>query len=162
MRTLTTVLAICGGIWALSGIAGWFLTLESFLYVETGKDLLISLVTVVLLTSGYFVWWGWVFHSFKERFPFVTQQSFWVICLVHHVFSVLYLIPMNVCGGGDDPWWIPLWIIGNILIAATVLVRSPWNRTQAEQVGADQPATAQESEVKRDKKPNLESEPRLR
>lgn len=142
MRTLTTVLAICGSVWALSGIAGWFLTLDSLLYVETGTDLLKSVVTIVLLTSGYFVWWGWVFHSFKERFPFVTQQIFWVISLVHHILCILYLIPMDVWGGGDDPWWIPLWIIGNVLIAAMVLVRSPWNRTQAEQDVADQSPAA--------------------
>ena len=81
MRTLTTVLAICGGIWALSGIAGWFLTLESFLYVETGKDLLISLVTVVLLTSGYFVWWGWAsqlsaFQGWQEWCVTVRRPEF--------------------------------------------------------------------------------------
>lgn len=132
MRTLTTVLALCGSIWALGGLAGWFLTVDSLRYVESATDVFRFLVTITLLTSGYFVWWGWVFYSFKKRFPFVAESSFWVVSLVHHILCVFYLIPMDVWGGGDDPWWIPLWMIGNALIAAMVLARCLWNEKRSQ------------------------------
>lgn len=139
MRTLSALLALGGSVWALSGIAGWFLAFDSLHYVETAAEAFKFFATVTLLISGYCVWWGWVFYSFKERFPFVTQKTFGIGSLVHHILCVLYLIPMDVWGGGDDPWWIPLWIISNILIAAIVLSRCSWIEIEAEQGAAPNP-----------------------
>ena len=108
------------------------MTILSIQYVESGVDAAKMVATVILLSSGYFVWWGWVFYSFKERFPFLTERPFWICSLIHHVACVLYLIPMDVWGGGDDPWWIPVWIIANVLIAAIVLMRHPTKKKEAE------------------------------
>ncbi|YCM45160.1 hypothetical protein V2O64_03880 [Verrucomicrobiaceae bacterium 227] len=122
MRSLTSILALLGSIWAFVGIAGWIMTILSIQYVESGIDAAKMLVTLILLLSGYFVWWGWVFYSFKERFPLLTTRLFWLCSLIHHMACVLYLISMDVWGGGDDPWWVPVWIIGNVFVAAIVLM----------------------------------------
>lgn len=132
MRSLTSILALLGAIWALAGIAGWIMTISSIQYVESGIDAAKMGAAVILLLSGYFVWWGWVFYSFKERFPILTTRSFWICSLIHHIACVLYLIPMDVWGGGDDPWWIPVWIIGNVVIALNVLFRQPAKKVEAE------------------------------
>jgi len=123
MRHTTIILAVMGSIWALTGIAGWFLTLDSFRYVESGTDLIKAVITICLLISGYWVWFGWVRYSFTERFPKVSDRTFWLVSFIHHAFCILYLIPMDVWGGGDDPWWIPIWIIANLLIAVYFLIK---------------------------------------
>lgn len=126
MKNLTIILALFGSIWALSGLGGLVMTLGSLEYIETGLDLLKFFATMILLISGYYVWWGWVLYSFKERFPFVSSQTFWFISFVHHVCCVIYLMPLDVWGGGDDSWWIPAWIIANVVIATYILVSKPW------------------------------------
>lgn len=135
MRTITTILALCGSYWALVGIAGWWAVFGEIQVAESTPDLAKPLVTLVLLVSGYSVWWGWIFYSIKMRFPFVTIRTFWYVSLLHHIACIFYLIPMDVWGGGDDPWWVPLWTIGNVLIAAILLTRHPRNEKQAEQGG---------------------------
>lgn len=137
MRSLTLILALLGGIWALTGIAGWILTILSIQYIETGTDVAVMLITIVLLMSGYFVWWGWVFYSFKERFPILSERSFWICSLIHHIACIIYLIPMDVWGGGDDPWWVPVWIIANVFIAAIILRQQPQKKEEAEQGGVE-------------------------
>ena len=109
------------------------MTILSIQYVDSAVEAAKMVVTIILLLSGYFVWWGWVFHSFKERFPFLTTRAFWFCSLIHHIACVLYLIPMDVWGGGDDPWWVPVWIIGNVLIATIVLMQLQAKKTDAEQ-----------------------------
>ncbi|MCH7227161.1 hypothetical protein [Haloferula sp. A504] len=131
MRTLTTVLAFFGGIWAIVGIGGFAVTVASIQYVENVVDVAELLVTLILMLSGYFIWWGWVRYSIKERYPLVGPRTFWIVSLVHHLVCVLYLLPMDVWGGGDDPWWIPAWIIGNAVIAAVVLMLRPTNNSTA-------------------------------
>lgn len=133
MRSLTSILALLGAIWAVVGIAGWTVMLMSLKYINSGINAAIFVATVILLLSGYFVWWGWVFYSFKQRFPFLTTRSFWLCSLIHHIACILYLIPMDVWGSGDDPWWIPVWIISNVIIAIIVLVRQPAKKIEAEQ-----------------------------
>ena len=126
MRILSIILAFCGSVWAFVALVGWIVIIPN-VHIQTGLDIARFLLHIVILVSGYFVWWGWVFYSFKERYPLLGQQTFWSICLAHHLLFVVSLIPVDVWGGGDDPWWIPVWIVGNILIAITVLVRRPWN-----------------------------------
>ena len=136
MRTLTTVLAILGAIWAIAGIAGWAMAIYALLEIESTLDAAKALVTIILLVSGYFVWWSWVFYSVKERFPIFKPRTFWTICLVHHAACIVYLMPMDVWGGGDDPWWIPAWIIANVMIAVTLLARYPFDDLQPDQQSA--------------------------
>lgn len=143
MRSLTSILALLGGIWAFAGIAGWIMAILSIQYIESGLDVAKTLITIILLLSGYFVWWGWVFYSFKGRFPFMTTRAFWVCSLIHHIACVLYLLPMDVWGGGDDPWWIPVWIIGNVLISVIVLIRQSEKQVMAKQGSAPNPLPAE-------------------
>lgn len=138
MRPTSILLAILGSPWALAGLSGWFLAIDSFRHVETGADLLHSVATVALLMSGYWIWFGWIRFSIKRRFPKVSVRTFWLISLVHHVLCLIYLLPMDVWGGGDDPWWIPLWIIGNVMVALVFLLRSPATARDAGQADASQ------------------------
>ena len=124
MGRTTAILAILGCVWAFSGIAGWILTISSLWHLETHQDIIHAAVTFCLLISGYWVWFGWVRYSFTRRFPKVSVRTFWLISLVHHSLCVLYLLSADVWGGGDDPWWIPVWIIANIFIAIYFIVRS--------------------------------------
>lgn len=158
MRSLTSILALFGGFWAFAGIGGWIMTIYSIQYVKSGQDAAKMMITVILLLSGYFVWWGWVFYSFKDRFPILSSRSFWICSLIHHLACVLYLIPVDVWGGGDDPWWIPVWIISNVLIAAVVLMLHPATKIEAEQEVIRQLANSSESKTKGSRKPQSESE----
>ena len=125
MRTVTSLLAFFGIYWALSGVVFFLTTLGSFKDAGTAGDFLKILYDLVLLGSGYWVWWGWIRYSFTERFPRMGQRAFWYVSLVHHILGVLYLVPHDVWGGGDDPWWVPGWVILNIVIAMVFIIRRP-------------------------------------
>jgi hypothetical protein len=131
MRVTTAILALFGIIWAYMGLGSFVLIFWLLQDLGTITDMLKLFVTAILMPTGYFVWWGWVFYSFKERFPFVTQQTFWIISLLHHIVCTSYIILSM------DEWsraWVFLaWLTGNIIVAAIFLVRRPWNVTQAEQ-----------------------------
>lgn len=144
------MLSVIGSIWALMGIAGWWLAIDSFRYVETGVDLLKSISTVVLLLSGYWIWFGWLRYSVKQRFPLVSVPTFWLVSLVHHLLCILYLLPMDVWGGGDDPWWIPVWIIANAIVAFVFLLRP---LPEAIVAGAPVPGGEKSSNSTRDQGP---------
>ncbi|MES2924310.1 MAG: hypothetical protein V4819_22355 [Verrucomicrobiota bacterium] len=138
MRLLTAILALCGSIWAFMGLGSFLLIYWLLEDLETKTDVIKLVGSTILIPSGYFVWWGWVFYSFKKRFPFVTQRTFWTLSLVHHILCAIFLIPTYVTyvrSDGDGPWPMPAWIIGNVVIAAVVLARHPWSEIQAEQVG---------------------------
>ena len=124
------LLAMIGSIWAFAGIAGWYVAIEAFRYVETAVDLLRAVFTVILLLSGYWIWFGWLRYSIKRRFPLVSVHTFWLLSLLHHSLCILYLLPMDVWGGcvwggGDDPQWIPAWTIANIVVALVFLILPP-------------------------------------
>lgn len=119
------------------GLGGFLLIYWLVEDIETKIDVIKLVGISILMPSGYLVWWGWAFYSFKKRFPFVTQRIFWIVSLVHHILCVLFLIPVykNYGWGWEGPWWIPTWIIGNVVIAAIVLARHPWSEIHAEKAG---------------------------
>jgi len=155
MHATTILLALIGSYWALAGIAGWYMAIVSFRYVETGLDLLKSISTVALLLSGYWIWFGWLRYSIKLRFPLVSVHTFWLLSLLHHSLCILYLLPMDVWGGGDDPWWIPAWLVTNVIVAFFFLARPPPDPRIAElsSTGGEKPSNSTRDQVARDEWP---------
>ena len=144
MHATTILLALIGSYWALAGIGGWYMAIVSFRYIETAIDLLKSISTLVLLLSGYWIWFGWLRYSVKLRFPLVSVQTFWLLSLLHHSLCILYLLPMDVWGGGDDPGWIPAWTIANVVVALVFLILPSPDSTVAEAaaLGGEKPSNS--------------------
>jgi hypothetical protein len=141
MRILTSILALIGVIWAFTCLAGWYVMIESFGHVESNGDLARTIIGIILLLSGYFVWWGWIYYSYKERFPLLKPRAFWTLSLIHHSASALYLIPIDVWGGGDDPWWVPTWIIGNAILACVLILQSSfWHAPKKQEIASNDQA----------------------
>lgn len=129
MRVITAILALLGTLWAILGLYGATVMLSY--PPDTTPDAFHYSISVGLFTTGYFVWWGWVFYSFKKRFPLVPQKTFWIISLLHHIVCTFY-ITLSM----DKAWVFLAWLIGNIIVAAIFLISRPWNLTPAVQAVA--------------------------
>ena len=123
MRVLTAILAILGCPWVILGF--WGATVMLAYPPNTPVDALHSSFTIALFSIGYFVWWGWAVYSFRGRFPLVRQKTFWIISLIQHVLSLLFFSTMDARGNPDTPLTFFLWVGGNALIAAIVLIMIP-------------------------------------
>ncbi len=117
MRATTITLSILGAIFALYGLAGIGMAVLLLESSETLDPLLPVICFLGLIFSGYCIWFGWIYYSIRERFPFVTKKVFWTTCFVQHSLWVLYLIPLSQLQDGHYIWWLLIWLIPNILIS---------------------------------------------
>lgn len=139
MRALTATLALLGCPWVVLGIWGTFVTVGY--PSETFSETLYTSSTVLLFSLGYFIWWGWAFFCFTNRFPFVGPRTFWTLSLIQHALSIFWVWNLGANYRGGTPLPFTLWVTAIALISAIVLVRHPWNRPHAEQVSDGKPDT---------------------
>ena len=140
MRTLTTLLSLSGAYWALAGFL--YPLTAPWQHIYSSVELFKVASTLALLASGYFVWLGWIFYSLKERYPMLKTRGFWTFSLIHHCLCVIYLIPFDTWGGGDDPRWIPWWAIFVAIISLIVICRNPQPPTKPKRMQAAGPSPA--------------------
>ena len=138
MRIATLLLGFFGCAGALGAFSLLLLGLSDLKYIDSGREKFEAVSLVVLLLSGFWIWFGWLLYFFKQRFPLVSVRTFWLLSLIHHLIWLLLLIPADVWGGGDDPWWIPVWAAVNVVLATVFVFRYPRNKKLAEQGDGDQ------------------------
>ena len=127
MRITTMLLGLFGCAGALFAFGQVMYLIDGIRYIDTPKELLKTVYLAVLFLSGYWIWFGWLLYTFKQRFPWVSPRTFWIVSLVHHTVWLLLMIPEDVWGGGDDPWLVPAWLIANLVIATVFVFRCKSN-----------------------------------
>ena len=125
LEELMRITALLLGVF---GSAGAFLAFSPLMYLladvvesDTGRELLQTFSWIALRLCGYWIWLGCLLYTFGEKFLFVSVRTFWIVSLIYYAVLLLLLIPRDVWRGGGAPWFIPAWVIINLVVAAVFL-----------------------------------------
>ncbi len=101
-------------------------------YNYQADDVILSVAACVCGLTGIFIWLGYRFRWKVGRFPIFSVQRFWMLSFGHHLAWTL-ILPFIFSFGTmpdfwdsffdfwfiDGPLFLQLWIVINLLIAAT-------------------------------------------